>query len=82
MMNTTSEEENKYQSRKGEETMKNMNVMNEVETREANGGSAYCLVCGYGKYNNYSDWKVMAHIAAKHPADVLRGMGNLILRVF
>ena len=59
-----------------------MKVMNEVEARKANGGSAYCLVCGYGKYANYSDWKVMAHIAAKHPAAVLRGMGQLIGQIF
>ena len=52
------------------------------ETRSINGGSAYCKVCGYGRYNRYSDWKVMAHIAAKHPAAVLRGMGQLIGLVF
>ena len=59
-----------------------MNFMKNNETKEANGGSAYCLVCGYGRYANYSDWKVMGHIAAKHPAAVLRGMGSLIGKIF
>jgi hypothetical protein len=53
--------------------------MNEQETRNVNGGSAYCLVCNYGKYANYSKAKVWSHIAVKHPAAVLRGMGRLIL---
>ena len=56
--------------------------MNEQEKRQANGGSAYCKVCNYGRHANYSDWKVMAHIAARHPAAVLRGMGRLIGKIF
>ncbi|MDO4649868.1 MAG: hypothetical protein Q4B26_14600 [Eubacteriales bacterium] len=52
--------------------------MNEQEKRQANGGGAYCKVCGYGYYNNYSKVKVWGHIVAKHPAAVLRGMGQLI----
>ena len=52
------------------------------EARKINGGSAYCLVCGYGYYNNYSDWKVMAHIASRHPGRVAWGMAVLIGKVF
>ncbi len=52
--------------------------MNEKEKRQANGGSAYCKVCGYGLYSKYSKSKVWSHIAIKHPAAVLRGMGQLI----
>ena len=52
------------------------------EARKINGGSAYCKVCGYGWYNNYSRAKVAAHIVAKHPASVLRGMYYLIDMVF
>lgn len=59
--------------------MKNMEMNT---TRTINAGGAYCKVCNYGRYTNYSDWKVMGHIAAKHPAAVLRGMGWLIGKVF
>ena len=62
--------------------MTNLKEMNIKDTREMNGGSAYCKVCNYGRYSCLSDWKVMAHVAAKHPAQVLRGMGNLIMRIF
>ena len=44
--------------------------MNEKEMRNANGGS-YCKVCGY---SNWNEWKVMRHIASRHPAVVLRTM--------
>ena len=47
--------------------------MNEKEMRNANGGS-YCKVCGY---SNWNEWKVMRHIASRHPAVVLRTMWNL-----
>ena len=52
------------------------------EARKINGGGAYCKVCGYGWYNNYSRAKVAAHIVAQHPASVLRGMYYLIDMVF
>ena len=65
--------------RKREEHMKNIT---KNEARKIIGGSAYCLVCGYGYYNNYSDWKVMAHIASRHPGRVARGMAVLIGKVF
>ena len=60
----------------------NMKNITTSEARKINGGSAYCLVCGYGYYNNYSDWKVMAHIASRHPGRVARGMAVLIGKVF
>lgn len=47
--------------------------MDEKEMRMANGGS-YCKVCGY---SNWNEWKVMKHIAARHPAVVLRTMWRL-----
>ena len=47
--------------------------MNEKEMRNANGGS-YCKICGY---SNWNEWKVMRHIASRHPAVVLRTMWNL-----
>ena len=47
--------------------------MNEKEMRHATGGS-YCKVCGY---SNWNEWKVMRHIASRHPAVVLRTMWNL-----
>ena len=54
--------------------MKNLKKMNEQETRKVNGGAPYCKVCGY---SNRSEWKVMGHIAATHPAAVLRTMWSL-----
>ena len=59
-----------------------MKTMELNTTRTINAGGAYCTVCNYGRYTNYSDWKVMGHIAAKHPAAVLRGMGQLIKWIF
>ena len=60
----------------------NMKNITTSEARKINGGSAYCKVCGYGWYNNYSRAKVAAHIVAQHPASVLRGMYYLIDMVF
>ena len=54
--------------------MKNLKKLNENETRTMNGGKPYCKVCGY---SNWSEWKVMGHIAAKHPTHVLRMMWAL-----
>ena len=65
--------------RKERRTMKKINTN---EARKINGGGAYCKVCGYGWYNNYSRAKVAAHIVAKHPTSVLRGMYYLIDMVF
>ena len=41
-----------------------MKTMELTTTRTINAGGAYCKVCNYGRYTNYSDWKVMGHIAA------------------
>ena len=56
-----------------EQQQERMKKMNEKEMRNANGGS-YCKVCGY---SNWNEWKVMRHIASRHPAVVLRTMWNL-----
>ena len=54
--------------------MKNLKKLNETATRNMNGGAPYCKVCGY---SNGSEWRVMGHIAATHPAAVLRTMWYL-----
>lgn len=59
-----------------------MKKMNTRETRTVNGGGAYCKVCGYGSDFYCSDWKIMGHIAANHPAAVLKNMAYLIGKVF
>ena len=54
--------------------MEDLKKLNETETRRVYGGKPYCKVCGY---SNWSEWKVMGHIAAKHPTRVLRMMWHL-----
>ena len=56
-----------------------MKNINKNEARNINGGRAYCKVCGYGYYNNYSRAKVMAHIVAKHHLSIINSMKYLII---